>query len=199
MTERRSGRSMPIQSDHVRVFPAPRYQLKTILQKRMPMRSESYMNFIPRRDATEGRSRTKNRDAIPGDLRAGERSIRIPDRLDICPVIPGPFRSPLTSHNIYYVKSNLPAERMIHFYIPIILCWLRIADNTFVNNFSTTSTFRQRFRAQTRINVPCPDKGHWAGIIQAFLRVVGTDRNFLPKSSRKTNGSRIIKGKDASS
>ena len=69
---------------------------------------------------TEGRRFcTKNANAIPCDSRAGERRIRILDRLDICPVSSGPFRSFVTSHNIYYVKSNMPAWGKIHLCISI--------------------------------------------------------------------------------
>lgn len=112
-----------------RIHPVPvvRYSIQGVLfpkqylchdRKTIPQKNEILIRFDSCfHSMTKRLSRTKKADAIPGVLRAGERWFRISDRLDICLGIPGPFRSFITSHNIYYVKSNKPAEGKIRPYI----------------------------------------------------------------------------------
>jgi len=69
--------------------------------------------------------------------------------IDFIPVSNGLRAALITSHNIYYVKSNAPERPHGYFYI--ILCINILCDmNTgIVNNFSTTYDNKQEFRAQT--------------------------------------------------
>ncbi len=55
----------------------------------------------------------QNPELIPDSLRAGKRLTRISGRLEITPVskrLRGPF---ITSHNIYYVKSNASVQESV--------------------------------------------------------------------------------------
>ena len=54
--------------------------------------------------------------------RAGESSVRISDRSGFIPSSKGLRGSFITSHNIYYVKSNMRIRGRLHVCILLILC-----------------------------------------------------------------------------
>ena len=70
-------------------------------------------------------------------------------RLDILPVSNGLRAALITSHNIYYVKSDTFERRRWYFSIILCINILHNADSGIVNNFLTTFDNRRGFRAQT--------------------------------------------------
>ena len=81
----------------------------------------------------------QNADLIPDVLRACWSCFRIPMRPGFIPVskrLPGPF---ITSHNIYYVKSNMPDPACIHNRNHLNTCMLRDAT------IKMSTTFQQHF------------------------------------------------------
>ncbi len=85
----------------------------------------------------------------PGDFPARRRTIRSQSGIRFTLVskgLRGPF---VTSHNIYYVKSDIPERPHGYFYIILYLNMLYNMNTGVVNNFSTTFGNKQGFRAQT--------------------------------------------------
>ena len=69
--------------------------------------------------------------------------------IDFIPVSYGLRAAFITSHNIYYVKSDIPKRPHGCFYIILYISILCDMNSGIVNNFSTTFDNKQGFRAQT--------------------------------------------------